>query len=235
MDDPNNHLETICPSFPEMVEHWNSVCKPKYSFPLDEKLAHDIYENIKPEILIRLYSCDAIETHLNCEISLETKRTMCFQQFETWYFCSSTTEDNKVVPYNSDHHKPWCMQEWLLPSLSRPFNVFVPIFDFRNLRQSLREYPQAQNNEVVKYSFWDCYNTTSDAFCELLFMYLLVKHKDMPIEQMMRDHTKYQSVYEQYACRQWLAQHEADGIYGIIIPLTAEDLDAIDAIDINNV
>ena len=234
MDDPNNHLETIYPSLPEMVEHMGNLCESKYPFSLNTESVHYLYEFIKLDILVRLHSCDAMDAHNKFlhNISLETKRTMCFQKMEAIYFDCIIIQDSEVVAYNSDRHKPWCMQEWLLPGLGHLPNAFIPRFDFRSLSQSLRVYAKARNIRAHKNSFSYCYHATSGNFCELLFMYLLVKHEDMSIEQMMRDHRKYQLAYELYACRQWRAKHEAPrGPGRAMIPLIAADLVIIDAID----
>ena len=232
MDDPNNSLEITYPSFPEMMRHMDSIRNPKYPKSLDDELAHWLYENIKPEILIRLHSCKVMETHLQRDIPLEAKKTMCIQRFKVRFFCHVIPIGSDMVVRNSDLHRPWCMQEWVLPSLGLLCNVFMADFDVHSLIKSLKEYAQEQKIEVNKNTFPVCYVMSSDVFCELLFMYLLVKHEDMSMEQMIKDHQKYQSVYEQYARRQWLAQLQVDDeSHSVNMSLTIEDLIAIDAID----
>ena len=234
MDDPNNHPEAICPSFPDMVKYMDSLGYSKDSFLLDADLAYYLYEIIKPEILVRLHSCNVIDAHNKSlhNISLETKKIMCYQLFKARYFCYINRRKGDAISRNVEPQRPWCTQRWLLPSLGYQADVFSARFDFYSLSRSLRAYIKARNLKVNISTFHYCYDETRNIFCELLFMYLFVKHEDISIEQMMKDHQKFQPAYEQYACRQWQAQHEVVGrSERAMMPLIAEDLVRIDIID----
>ena len=230
MADPNNHPEAIYPSFSEWMEYMDSLCGSKYPFSLDKELVSWLYRASKSGAFIYLHSWEVMETHLQRVIPLKAKKTMCLQELEAKYF-DITIKDSDIVAYNSERHKPWCMQEWLLPSLGRLPNAFRPRFDSRSLYQFLSMCSQVFNEKSV-YSFSYCHSDTRNIFCELLFMYLLVKHEDTPIEQMIKDYKKYQFVYEQYAGRQWRAQNKAGACDRLImVPFIAKDLARIDAID----
>ena len=217
-----------------MEKHLGNIRNFKYPNPelMDKETAHRLYEHVKQGILVRLHSCDAIETHLNYEIPLKAKRTMCFQLYTARVLSYMNPADKPAVAHNLILHKPWCMQEWFLPGMGNLGNAFNPRFEPSTLLQSLREQARDLGIGMDENTLSRCYAATTNIFCELLFMYLLVKHENTPIEQMMRNHLRYQSAYEQYACRQWLAQYEADGLYGVRLPLTAEDLARIDKVRI---
>ena len=232
MTDPRNNIETIYPCFLEMKEYLGRIHNFEYSESEHDELAYMLYERVKQEVLTHLQSCDAMDAHnqSHCKISFITKKIMCIQLYIVRFLSRVNTTDKQAVVRNPDLHKPWCMQEWLLPGMGILGNAFSARFEPSTLIQSLRKQAEDLGINADENTFVRCYAATADIFCEFLFMHLLVKHESLSTEQIIRNYLKYQSAYEKYACRQWLAQHEAGGTRTVLIPLTAEDLVRIDKV-----
>ena len=195
MEDPKNHLEMIYPSFIKTMEHFNYICHIKYQINLNVRLLLDIHEQSKPDALARLYSCDSIDTRRQRRrynnIAMDDKKTMCLQLLEARYFDRYENKDKNLVACNSSLCRPWCRQEWILPGLGLLSNAFSPSFDSGSLMESLRAQAQDLRIEADEKTFSKCFAVTANIFCELLFMYLMVNWRNMPIAKMEQYHTRY--------------------------------------------